>query len=193
MTSRAIRHAHAGLPASGDVRLFYAIWPDPPALHALHALARHMAAEGGGRATAPDNLHLTLAFVGTVRVAEVERLVAIGETIARATGAFPLTLDRLGSFRAPGVVWLGARLTPAPLQAMAIALGAALAAAGYAVDARMFKAHVTLARRCDAAPSGTHAQTPITWIADALTLTASTLAPGGPRYRELARFGLGAT
>ncbi|MEO5699007.1 MAG: RNA 2',3'-cyclic phosphodiesterase [Casimicrobiaceae bacterium] len=193
MTRRVSRHAHAGLPASGDLRVFYAIWPDAPARHALHALARQTAVEASGRATAPGNLHLTLAFVGTVRLAQVERFVAIGETIARSTSAFPLTLDRLGSFRAPGVVWLGARRTPAPLQAMVVTLGAALGGAGYAVDARMFKAHVTLARRCDAAPSGTHVLFPITWTVDALTLTASTLAPGGSHYRELARFGLGAT
>src|ERR1700724_2954341 len=45
-------------------RLFFALWPDAATSNALAALAQQVAAESGGRPTAPGNVHLTLAFLG---------------------------------------------------------------------------------------------------------------------------------
>ena len=45
-------------------RLFFALWPDAATSVALAALAQQIAAESGGRPTAPGNVHLTLAFLG---------------------------------------------------------------------------------------------------------------------------------
>ena len=45
-------------------RLFFALWPDASTADALATLAQQVAAESGGRPTAPGNVHVTLAFLG---------------------------------------------------------------------------------------------------------------------------------
>ena len=50
------------------VRVFFAIWPDNAAQKQLAALAKQLQAESlcGGRKIKPENIHLTLVFVGEV-------------------------------------------------------------------------------------------------------------------------------
>ncbi len=58
------------------MRLFFALWPDEAVRAQLAHWARELHAVCGGRPTRPENLHVTLAFLGNVedaRVAEVER------------------------------------------------------------------------------------------------------------------------
>jgi hypothetical protein len=45
-------------------RLFFALWPDASMAEALATLAQQVAAESGGRPTAPGHVHVTLAFLG---------------------------------------------------------------------------------------------------------------------------------
>lgn len=177
-------------PVTTSVRVFYAMWPDAAAGQALHARAEEVAAQAGGRATPLHNLHLTLAFVGAVPEALLPRLATIGQSVARSAPPFPLTVDRLGAFRDAGIVWGGARQVPLSLQAIASALQDALIGQGVTIESRRFKAHITLARRCERAPAG-GLIAPITWRVDAFTLTTSVLAPGGSKYIEAARFTLG--
>jgi 2'-5' RNA ligase len=177
-------------PASPrTLRVFYAVWPGADAHRALLALARDVAAAGRGRAPPPGNMHLTLAFVGEVAADRVRGLLAIGERAAAAAPPFALRFDRLGTFRDSGIAWLGTSEDVPPLQALVSGLSAGLAAEGFAVERRPFRAHVTLARRCARPPAGV-AMDPLEWPVEAFTLTASELAPGGARYRTLGEWRL---
>ena len=126
-------------------RLFYALWPDPPAQRALAELARSMAEASGGRAVPTEKIHLTLAFLGEVdagRLAEAEQRIA-----DVAAEPFRLTLDRLGSFRGVRVGWAGASDPPPALCTLAANLTARLRERGFKLEERAFAPHVTLVRR----------------------------------------------
>ncbi len=99
----------------------------------------------GGRWTEPDNLHLTLRFVGDIDKPQArefaDRLAAIEVDV------FELRLAGLGVFggNEPRSIWAGVEDSPA-LEALARANDRAARLAGLPPDGRPFKPHVTLAR-----------------------------------------------
>ncbi|HVR42862.1 MAG TPA: RNA 2',3'-cyclic phosphodiesterase [Thermoanaerobaculia bacterium] len=95
-----------------------------------------------------QTLHLTLAFLGETREATLEALLAeLGTT--ELPPAVPARIGGPGFFpdaKRPRVGWLGIE-PEEPLRAIASAVRAAAVRAGAAaMDARPFRAHLTLAR-----------------------------------------------
>ena len=105
----------------------------------------------GGRWTEPDNLHLTLRFVGDIDKPQASEFADRLETID--VDAFELRLAGLGIFggNEPRSIWAGVEPS-APLEALARANDRAARAAGLPPDGRPFKPHVTLARLKYASP-----------------------------------------
>ena len=172
------------------LRVFYALWPGEEARRTLLALAKDVATAGRGRAPPPQNMHLTLAFVGEVAADRLPALLAVGAQAAAAVSPFTLRFDRLGSFRDSGIAWLGTGTAEPALQALVDGLAAGLAADGFPVERRPFRAHVTLARRCARPPAAADVPA-VVWPVATFTLTVSELAPGGSQYRTLAEWPLG--
>jgi len=171
------------------LRTFFALWPDAAARDVMAAMARDVARRAGGRAPRPENHHLTLAFVGEVAVQRIDALERIGAAASRSVAPFMLTLDRLGEFHHTGIVWLGADTLPAPLERLVRALRDGLAAEGFPVERRPYRAHVTLVRRCGTVAPATIA--PVAWRVERVTLVASELRPVGSSYCELAAWPIG--
>ena len=169
--------------ADPKLRLFFALWPDPRTRAAIAALAGRVAAESGGRATAPDNVHLTLAFLG----AQARESVAALAAAAGAVDASPfvLTLDHVDCWRKNGVAWLGAREVPPALASLHRGLAAALDEFGIADEGRAFAVHVTLARKITRLLRY-RLSSSIDWPVDRLALVASETGNQGPLYRVLA-------
>lgn len=96
----------------------------------------------------PDNMHITLKFLGDVRG---DRVAAIEETVARvaeSTAPFSLVLTGFGAFptiRRPRVLWLGVDATP-ELRCFKQDLEWALADCGFEAETRAFHPHLTLGR-----------------------------------------------
>ncbi len=177
-------------PDPASLRVFFALWPDARARDALAVLAGAAAARAQGRAAAAANLHLTLAFLGDVPSPRVASLQSIGAAAASAVRPFALTLDRVGAFREAGIAWAGASAVPVELERLAALLHDALAAQNVAIERRAFRPHITLARRCRKRVSAS-VVTPITWTVTRMTLNASDLSSGVPRYHEVAGWPLG--
>jgi RNA 2',3'-cyclic 3'-phosphodiesterase len=165
-------------------RLFFASWPDAATRAALRAAATRRPVEAG-RAIAPDHLHLTLAFLGSVAVAEVGRLTAIGAALAWP--ASDVLLDRLDYWPRARILAAVPSSPPPALLELEAQLHGRLDAAGFAVDAQRFRPHVTLARDVPALPAAALAP-PVAWPLAELALVVSETAPGGSRYRPLARW-----
>lgn len=92
-----------------------------------------------GNFSHPDNLHLTLAFIGeTSRLKEIHN--AVGEV---ALSPFEIGLGKPGSFR--DILWLGIS-GEEQMRALASSLREALSRHGIYYDDKPFKAHITLAR-----------------------------------------------
>ena len=146
---------------------------------------------------APENLHLTLRFIGEVDHAQADDIHdALGRIDCEA---FPLTLtglDTFGEGRKVRQLWAGVDSGPA-LQRLQSKVELAVQRAGFPPERRKFKPHVTLARfKTSPGPKlGEFVQqhgllrvgpVPV----DHFVLYSSQLSPGGPIYREEASYGL---
>jgi 2'-5' RNA ligase len=190
MSAHASR-TRAGVP-SRSLRVFFALWPDAAARERLAALAAAVAHERGGRAVAAANLHVTLAFVGSVAAGRVDALCDAGEGAARPAHAIDVSLERLGGAHDGELVWLAPRSVPAELLALHERLDAELRNRSFPVEPRAFRPHVTLARRC-VRRGARAAVEPIAWRATRVALMVSATLAGGSEYRELAAWRLGAS
>ena len=162
------------------MRLFFALWPDPRVRAQLAHWGRELHARCGGRLVPPENLHLTLAFLGNVdeaRVAQVEQ--AAGSVVPRA---FSLVLDRPGYWARNRIAWAGAGVVATEWQTLVAQLHSALAGSNIGFDARGEVPHVTLLRDARA-PRALPALPPIDWQVDAFVLVQSVTQASGSCYR----------
>ncbi|ANB03822.1 RNA 2',3'-cyclic phosphodiesterase [Ectothiorhodospira sp. BSL-9] len=163
-------------------RLFFALWPDDPLREAIQS---RVPAGHGGRPVAPENLHLTLAFIGDADAAYAECLARAASTVEMQPFEFELT--GLGCFRKPGVLWLGDVAPRAPLERLAQDLNAALTTCGFKPEAREYRPHVTVARKLKA-PVARAPIHPIRWSVDRFCLVVSKPGPDGVRYEVVQRY-----
>ena len=140
-----------------------------------------------GRRVPDANLHLTLAFVGNVTAEQRSCLEAAAAAVAGTS--FTLTLDRLGFWPRPRIVWAGATETPEALRELVARLNAALVSCGHQPEQRPYQAHVTLTRKAQAPPRR-GAIPPIVWTAEEFCLVESVSEEHGSVYRVLARWPL---
>jgi 2'-5' RNA ligase len=166
-----------------SLRLFFALWPDEATRSALAGLLPPDQS-GAGRPTAPENLHLTMAFLG---MQPAEALPVLEQVLqAIALPKLRLQLDRYGYFQRARIAWLGMKQPPAALLQLQRELSAALRQCGIGHDRESaFRPHVTLARNAPAAPRGREPE--IFWQAPQLALVQSTTTPRGPIYQVLAQ------
>lgn len=167
-------------------RLFFALWPDDAVRHQLADLA-HEHGQRNGRPLPAENLHLTLAFIGAASAARRACLEQVAATVQGE--AFSLSLDRLGYWPRPKVLWAGVSETPAALATLVQRLEQALTACDYRPESRPYQAHVTLARKARQPPAQTQIPA-ITWPVRAFYLAESVTAQAGAQYRVLTRWSL---
>lgn len=174
-------------PRDTRKRLFYALWPDAPVRDALHDLARECGEVCGGRVTARDNLHVTLAFLGPTTPAEYEAFLALGAALRGET--FELALDTVGHWRHNRIVWAGASTLPPALRALAATLTQRLFDLRWRIDERPYTPHVTLVRDARRAPAARDVLLP-PWRVRGFALVESVSTPGGVRYTPRAHWPL---
>jgi len=146
----------------------------------------------------PDNLHVTLKFLGEVEEARLGRVAEALQGPVAAAAPFGLAVEGVGAFPSPArprVVWAGTPGGAEELGALARRVEAALAPLGFAPEGRPFAGHVTLGRvrepRRDGALAAAMAASAgraygtvrVEWV----SLMRSDLGPGGARYSELRR------
>ena len=98
-----------------------------------------------GNFSLPENLHLTLAFLGEC---DARQTAAAKQAIAAVDFSLPeITIERLGCFRRDGgdIWWAGVRETP-ELMALQRDLTVRLRTAGFALEQRRYSPHITLGR-----------------------------------------------
>ena len=176
-------------PSTDRIRAFFALVPDEAVRLQFLGLAREVARRSRGRSISGEHVHLTLAFLGDVPVASLPTIRAIGDAVPHAGAS--LAFDTLGAWRASGVAWVAPSTLPAALGALHARLYAALTEAGFALENRPFRPHVTLARRC-VQPHPRQQSTPIHWAVRKLSLIGSELRPEGPVHTTLAEWTLAA-
>ena len=151
------------------------------------AFAELARAAGRGRLVTPENLHLTLAFLGFVGD---DRIACVEDAGARVHGrAFSLSFTSTGYFARPRVLWSGCQEVPEALRGLVAELWAALGECGIEPEHREFRAHVTLARKVGkGVVTGVHS--PVVWPVRSFCLIESRTLPEGARYEVRARWDL---
>lgn len=182
------------------IRAFVAVHITPPA--SLRNVLSELRALGPPiKAVEPDNLHVTLKFLGDIDRGIVDD---VGRVITEAVGnsaPFEVDLAGLGVFphaARPSIIWAG--LPDADqLVAMAGEIEKGFKKIGFAPEDRKFEPHITLARSKARPPFGldevlsAHAETQFGKSeVTSVILFQSELRPEGPLYTPLKKVKLNA-
>ena len=168
------------------MRLFFALWPDDATRDALNRSGKWLHKHWHGRRMRADTLHITLAFIGSTPVEQLEPLIACADTLH--SDGFELTLDQPGYWRHNRIGWLGSSQTPPQHLELVGALNVALQAAGFAVDARPHVPHVTLLR--NTAGGEVPACVPVHWPISDFVLVKSSTESDDAHYEVIRRWSL---
>lgn len=151
----------------------------------LAACAQELRLHCGGRAVRASNLHLTLAFLGDVRISRIPELTTLTSELFFAPCT--IELDACGYWRHNRIVWAGAAQTPVALVDLADRLAKSLRANGFRHDEREYVPHVTLLRDARRAPRTGRMAPPIRWPVKEFILMQSVRRDRGVAYEEVAR------
>jgi 2'-5' RNA ligase len=170
------------MPAGNDgksVRVFLALWPGETVRSRLIDTLDALKPAVSGKWVKRDNLHMTLAFLGDVDAARLPEISRIGAETAGAK--FTLVLDRAEFWPRNGIVCLAGQ-TPPALKGLAEGLTHRLAEAGFAMETRPYRAHLTLARKGRSDRTPITLPEPVVWRVDSFSLVESRLSREGSTY-----------
>ncbi len=185
---------------AGTMRLFIATDIDDAAREAIAALQWRLERRARDRSslkwTKPEQMHLTLAFIGDADdVLSAKLIVAMQRRVPQPP--FEAAFDGLGMFPpngAPRVLWLGVGDGAGELVALQRDVATRVEAVGVALERRPFHPHLTLARWRDSRPVHRRAFAEVSDTGlvarvriDHATLYRSHVSSSGSTYTPLAR------
>jgi 2'-5' RNA ligase len=131
------------------------------------------------------NLHLTLAFIGTLAVSEAAAVAAALRAIdEKKFPPFTWTLDRIGRFPAARVVWIGGEYDPR-LDDYTDVVRSLLRQSGVPFDERPFAPHMTVLRNVRSAAPLPSISVSVPWSVARPTLMQSIQGADGVHYIEM--------
>jgi len=180
------------------MRLFMALDLPPGVVGNLEELLRRLKPTARIQWSRPENLHITIKFIGELADGRLEELKRSLAGVPRR-GPIDVQIRRVGFFpnpHAPRNFWCG--IEAPGLEDLAGAADSAAATVGVARETRPFSPHLTLARIKDRislqplreAVAGLSSLEFGAFQARSFYLYQSTLKPGGSVYAKLAEFPL---
>jgi len=148
----------------------------------------------------PENVHLTLKFLGEIKDEQVVDVCNITKDVAGRHNSFDIDVETVGHFggRSARVLWVGVGETCDQLLALQEDLEGQLASAGWPRENRKFSGHLTLCRVRNSKAGFKLAQLTEeykdfkigTMPADSVCVYQSQLTPKGPIYTVLGNYEL---
>jgi RNA 2',3'-cyclic 3'-phosphodiesterase len=171
-------------------RMFFALWPTE-ALREQIGLAVHPLLDSRNARPIPLlNLHITLAFLGSVSEGALADIVDAANQISAEP--FHFTIDHLVTWRRSHIACLTIEPTPPLLAVLVERLRFSLLARKVEADRKEFKAHVTVAR--DWREEGLDQPIgPFVWSAEEFVLVESRAGRAGSEYTIIERWPLAQT
>jgi 2'-5' RNA ligase len=188
---------------SANVRAFVAIPVPPPlidTLQKIQATLQTRLRSNTVRWSRPEQLHLTLRFLGNIRAAGVGGLIGVIRRVCESATPFRLSLAGRGCFptaRNPRVIWIGVEGDLEELRQLQRRTEAATADFGDPPEEKEFHPHLTIGRVKADPPQARQVGEAIEkiavgklgeWSVQEIDLMQSELRPGGARYSRLAAF-----
>ena len=149
----------------------------------------------------PDNLHLTIKFLGDVPNTEVSQVCQAVGRAASSHGPFSVSYEGMGAFpnrERPKVVWIGVGQGSEPLVNLHASVDSSLCNLGFPPDRRSYQPHITVGRLrrpvsgqqlCELMEQYESFSVGTVEVNELLVM-ASFLDKGGPSYDVMARFQL---
>jgi 2'-5' RNA ligase len=150
----------------------------------------------------PDNLHLTIKFVGDVPNTEVSHVCrAVGNAVVGSHGPFAVSYEGMGAFpnrERPKVIWIGVDQGSDRLVQLHASVDNSLSELGFLPERRPYQPHLTVGRLRRPVPDPQLCElmeqyedfSAGTVEVSELLVMASFLGRGGPNYDVMARFRL---
>jgi 2'-5' RNA ligase len=184
-------------PMSHTIRAFIAIELPEKIIYTIRKVQEEIKSYGLKiRWVRPENIHLTLKFLGDIQEADTEKVErAVSESV---TGHPPISLAVRGigvfpGIKRPRVIWLGVSNPLDVLTTFQKTLDEKLEAMGFPKEKKPFRGHLTLGRiksnidpktLNDALKEFTRFESEH-FLADRIMLYKSDLKPNGPVYTKL--------
>ncbi len=149
---------------------------------------RHL--DGKVRWVAPENVHLTLKFLGDIEESALPDVIHAIESVTASSRAFTLKTRAAGGgphAERARVIWVHVDGDVQPLNELQVGLEDAMEALGFARERRKFMPHLTLGR-ARKAPVALPPDTPcpqVSFMANRVTVFRSELRPDGAVYTAL--------
>jgi 2'-5' RNA ligase len=128
-----------------DKKLFFAFWPSHRQREQMRDSINPALSEVEGRFVDRRNWHVTLVFIGNFPEARVPDLLSAVEIID--PGPIRLRFDTLTYWQKPRIACLNAKTVPAELELLVRSLQGALIPFGCAPETRIYRPHITVARK----------------------------------------------
>lgn len=162
------------------MRLFAAVCLSPAVRDSLAETISALHRQGSGTFTRPENLHLTLAFIG-----ETDRADEAAAALRRAAvgGSFTMSVEGIGCF--DDLWWAGVAENTA-LESLALGVQRSLREAGFPMETRPWRPHITLVRRWRG-PQPQVSLSPVSMQVQAVSLVKSERLDGRLVYTEITR------
>jgi 2'-5' RNA ligase len=149
----------------------------------------------------PENIHLTLKFLGTIEESMVRSITDVLKKASGSYGTFTLTLSGVGVFpnvRSPRVMWVGTNESSV-LTDLQADIENGLASLGFEREKRKYTAHLTLGRfkssrgkRALKEKVETYRErVPGSFDVGTISLMKSDRGPAGAKYTRVAEVRLG--
>ena len=179
-----------------SLRAFVSIAPDDHLVPALAAIQAELRSLPGGeqvRWSKPDQIHLTLRFLGGIAPDQSDLVIQRLREVCANRQPFALEIAEPGCFPSahrPRVIWLGLRGAIGALLALQGNVSTALSAFGDHQETKSFHPHLTLGRvpqnvrRLDLGPPSRAANLG-PWLVKSVLLMRSELHPQGARHSVL--------
>jgi len=141
-----------------------------------------------GNAVPVANFHITLAFIGEMSENRLEALIDRADGLLEGTQTHKaeLPINSVGYWPKPGVFWVGPDQWPEEMSRLAASLKHLAMQFGARKDRSPFQPHITLFRRCQAAPAAPAVPPCMTVQPTAVTLFESRQGRQGVSYHSLA-------
>lgn len=147
----------------------------------------------------PENIHLTLKFLGEIDDKKLDKIIQIAEDITKDKKTFYLRLSSIGAFpniNFPRVIWVGVDKGDAETKEIVEVLEEKIAKIGIPPESRAFSSHITIGRvrsslnRKELIKSldylqSNFGQENLELRVTKITVFKSTLTPKGPIYEVL--------
>jgi 2'-5' RNA ligase len=188
------------------MRTFIAIELSPEIEEYLRRLQERLkTSQADVKWVSPQNIHLTLKFLGEIDEKTLEQIKHILEDTACSSEQFTLRLSVIGAFpsiKSPRVIWIGIDKGDEEVKVIAKELEDKLSAIGLPKEDRAFSSHITLGRvrssgnRNNLVKSLESLKEKLLegnteLRVEKITLFKSTLTPKGPIYEALKEFPIG--